>query len=444
MADTHSEQVAAEGMHQTGVRLLCALLAWQRTNLTESTVASSPGQVLLSSYSITLCLAMTMLGARGDTLRALAQALHQREDATSAIGSLSRSLTASAQASRASAETPSERTKPRSRKPGYLRAFRMSKAPAVHRTTDDESGVIVRVANAIFYRSGLKVLNEFQTAVRECFDSEVIEMSSDPVKQINAWCSEHTDGKIPEVLQMLPPTVRVVLANAVYFRARFLNAFDRALSVAGRFHRSAEQTLDVMFMRHERRLLRYTEDSHLQMIELPYACGAPAGSGSGLSGASPFSLVVALPKSTGPAALDRLVAKHANPDSWEKYMRSLRMTTGTLHLPRFEVEWGADLKQHLCELGAGSAFVPSANFEGIASETPLFLDMVIHKTFMKVDEEGTTAAAVTVVCGRGGGRPRAAPAPFRMIVDRPFLVAILHSSSKAVLFMGTIDHPKSH
>jgi serine protease inhibitor len=181
MADGHdvsaSERLVATNMNQFGVRLLQRVLAHS-----VDSDDSSPGQVLLSPFSISVCLALGLLGAQGQTLRGLFAALSQREDAVEPLGALSRRLNGdSVSASTTTTADTQERTPLKQQQQMRKRfgLFRGSKAASKSRelssssSSPSEMGIVLRVANAVFYRKDLEVLNTFQTAVRESFNSEV-------------------------------------------------------------------------------------------------------------------------------------------------------------------------------------------------------------------------------------------------------------------------------
>ncbi len=120
---------------------------------------------------------------------------------------------------------------------------------------------------------------------------------------------------------------------------------------------------------------------------------------------------------------------------------SLQTAHGTIELPRFTIKFGATLNTALRKLGMGIAFGDTADFAGIQKSRRLEISEVRHASFLRVDEEGTEAAAATSI----GIRPlamRVEPPPFHMIVDRPFFVAIRDERSGQILFTGRIDDPE--
>jgi serpin B len=169
----------------------------------------------------------------------------------------------------------------------------------------------------------------------------------------------------------------------------------------------------------------YAAANGLEAIRLPYTDGA-------------FAMYVVLPENSDriQSFLDQLT-----PDTFTNLTMSLQTTHGTIELPRFTIKFGATLNTALKKLGMGIAFGDTADFTGIQKSGRLQISQVRHASFLRIDEEGTEAAAATSI----GIRPlamRVEPPPFHMIVDRPFFVAIRDEHSGQILFAGRIDEPQ--
>jgi len=167
----------------------------------------------------------------------------------------------------------------------------------------------------------------------------------------------------------------------------------------------------------------YFENDAMQIIDLPY-------------GGRQFSMTILLPRR------DRdLDAEIAGLDDrkWASLMQNLMPDSVIVQLPKFKVEYEIKLNDVLSALGMGVAFTPAADFTRMFAPGGLWIDYVKHKTFVEVDEQGTEAAAVTVVAivESAGGPP---PKPV-MRVDRPFLFVIREHHSGTILFMGKIGEP---
>ena len=216
----------------------------------------------------------------------------------------------------------------------------------------------------------------------------------------------------------IDPTLMLVLMNAVYFNGSWTTSFDAADSYDGPFTGPAGAET-VRFMTKEDSL-GYRASDVWEAVEIPYGGGA-------------WAMVLALPMA-GYTLADVI-------DQMDDLL-DLGATWGpadvTLHMPRFELEWGRRLNDDLKALGMVDAFERrTADFSGINPDVDLFVHFVKQNTFLRVDEEGTEAAAVTSV---GVGLECACgPSEFR--ADRPFLMAIRERLSGTVAFAGVIVEP---
>lgn len=168
----------------------------------------------------------------------------------------------------------------------------------------------------------------------------------------------------------------------------------------------------------------YLENELFQLVGLPYGKGR-------------LSMYIFLPN---PGISLSEFYQHLNAENWEKWLDQLNNRQNdvfeaiSVGLPRFKLEYEIDLENSLKSLGMDIAFRAEADFSAMTS-LPLFISFVKHKAFVEVNEQGTSAAAVTAVAGtRSPGIP--------MIVDRPFFCAIRDNETGAILFMGSIVEPK--
>jgi serpin B len=281
--------------------------------------------------------------------------------------------------------------------------------------------VTIELGNSIWARQGFPVQPDFMTRVRTSFDAEAQSVDfSDPatLPRINRWASDATHGRIEEIFEELPPTVVMVLLNAIYFKASWSQQFDKAHTRQAPFTRTDGSEVTADFMRLEAEL-PVLHGATFSMVELPYGGGA-------------FSMVVALPAS-GMSA-NALVAS-LDSEGWSSRVAALRSSRTVVRLPRFELEWEKELNEPLQTLGMTDAFEGGrADFRRLTPGGGVWLDLVKQKSFVKVDEEGTEAAAVT-----GAVIDRSAPAELRM--DRPFVFVIRERLTGAILFLGVVNDP---
>jgi len=211
------------------------------------------------------------------------------------------------------------------------------------------------------------------------------------------------------------------LINAIYFKGDWTQQFNKELTAPRPFRLDDGTTVNVPTMTVGKEVpIRTASMPAARVIDLPY-------------GGAAFSMTILLPRDT--ASVESLVAS-LTLDDWNSAIASLDTTVAELYLPKFKLENNLTLKGTLIALGMGIAFSDVADFSGIRKGGGLEITDVKHRTYVDVNEEGTTAAAVTVVVMG----PTSAGPP-RILVDRPFLFALRENLSGTILFMGVIRHP---
>jgi len=250
---------------------------------------------------------------------------------------------------------------------------------------------------------------------------------------INQWVSHKTRGHIQKIVSSLDPAIAHILTNAVYFAGKRAWPFDKRDTAPNPFHIGKYRSVTVPLMRQTRRF-SYLEIEQFQAVRLPYE-------------GDQLEMCVFLPRNhehegSGGGTLAELTdAIGKSPvKKWLKSPPSARRP-GTLLFPRCELNCERTINADLHQLGMGVAFDRgSADFSLISP--PLYLDAVVHKTFMKVDEEESVAAGFSgALLGALG--PRRPEQPFQMIVDHPFLCLIRECLTGALLFVAAILNPCS-
>ena len=279
------------------------------------------------------------------------------------------------------------------------------------------------IANSIWYRMGFNVLEEFINTNRTWFDAEVSGLDfSDPqsVDVINGWIEDKTEGKIRDMLDYIPADAVMYLVNAIYFNASWKYRFDPDDTYQGSFHLQDGSSSSAGFMKING-AFRHAFTEEYSAVELPY-------------GDSSFSMVVVLP-AQGLSPGDLVEGMDAG--EWDNLVATLQMGNLQLELPKFKYGFKDLLNDALDSLGLGVAFSGSADFSRISPGADLFISRVIHQAFIDVKEEGTEAAAATIVeILETSAGPQSA---FR--ADRPFLYFIKENSTGAILFMGKVGKP---
>jgi serpin B len=287
--------------------------------------------------------------------------------------------------------------------------------------------VLFEIANSIWYRNTFNVDQAFLKTNQKYFDAEISALDfNDPasVDIINNWVSENTNEKIKEIIDNINPLTVMFLINAIYFKGTWQYEFDKENTVDDVFNLVGGGTVDCKMMKIRGRF-DYYEDDDVQIIDLPYGDGY-------------FSMTIFLPKPD--VDIDEFTSA-LDESRWENYLTSLSSDSGTLELPKFKLEYKLKMNDVLKALGMSIAFDPQqADFSRINPDVELYISKVLHKTFVQVDEEGTEAAAVTVVemnlTSIGGDEE------FYMTVNRPFLFVIREHHSETILFVGKMIQPE--
>ena len=343
--------------------------------------AAQPGEnVFISPLSASMALGMTLNGAAGETQTAMRGTLGFGSLSDQEINEAYESLIA------------------------LLRG--------IDPTTD------FRIANSVWYRAGFPVEASFVETVERYFDARVEGLdfaSSSALSTINGWTSEATNGKIPTILDQITPDNMMFLINAIYFKGSWRSRFDPSATMDAPFHAAGgvQQTAKLMYQSTD---LPYFETEQFQAVDLQY-------------GNSAFAMTVLLPRAG--VDIDQLAGSIAE-SAWNGF----RKAKVNLHFPKVRLEYERIMNPDLTALGMGIAFEAGrADFTRLSPlGRELFISFVKQKTFVDINEEGTEAAAATVVAID----LTSAPASYDMRVDRPYLVAIRERFSGTILFIGKI------
>jgi serpin B len=281
------------------------------------------------------------------------------------------------------------------------------------------------VANSLWSRSGLAFNPQFTGDLQRYFGAQAqsldFDSSAAPTTN-NHWVSCETSGKITQIIDSTRALV-MLLVNAVYFEGGWTSIFSPSFTTSQAFTTGSGATVRVRMM-HQSHVFGYYQGSNFQALSMTY----------GLRGR--FSMIVLLPRKGVSLAQFAPRLTRANWGYWVKQLNTARY--GDVAFPHVDISYFTSLTGPLSALGMGPAFGPQANFSGVCTSF-CKVNEVLHKTFLHIDEKGTTAAAVTAVgLGGGGGAP---PRPFHFVADHPFFLGIRDGRSGAVLFMGAVNKP---
>lgn len=287
--------------------------------------------------------------------------------------------------------------------------------------------VAMEIANSIWYRNTFTIKDSFLNLNRNYFGAEVQPSDFDDpqtVNIINNWVSAKTHKKITSVITEIPSDAIMYLINAIYFKGNWKYRFETKNTIKMPFYQADGSNYETDFM-NQKGTFRYTKNDLLSAVELPY------GNGS-------FSMVVLLPN-TGKTYAD--VISSLSCDNWNQWNNHMDSANVFVQLPRFKFKYEKTLNQNLTNLGMGIAFDPaSADFSNISEAAQLYISFVLHKSFVDVNEEGTEAAAVTVVGINATAYP-GEPVYQEFNVNKPFVFAIKENTTNSILFIGLVMKP---
>ena len=349
-----------------------------------------------SPYSISLALAMTYAGARGETERQMADTLHFT--------------------------LPQERLHPAFNGLDLELARRGEGAEG-----KDGEGFRLNIVNAVWGQEDYHFIPEYLDVLAENYGAglRLLDFAGDPEGSrvtINDWVSDQTEERIEDLIPQgaIDGLTRLVLTNAIYFNAAWNMPFEPGLTKDATFHLLDGSQVTVPMMR-QTESFAYGEGPEYRAVELPYD-------------GRELSMVILLPQegqfdsfedSLDAGAMDAILS--------EMVYREVALT-----IPKFEFESGFSLVDVLAAMGMPAAFSDGADFSGMTGDRALTITDVIHKAFVLVDETGTEAAAATAVIVAELAMPEE---PIEFTADRPFIFLIRDIETGTILFVGRVVDP---
>jgi serpin B len=288
----------------------------------------------------------------------------------------------------------------------------------------------LELANALWTQRGVTLQTPFVATLTNAFGAppQATDFRGAPQtarRTINSWVSGHTAGLIPNLLPQgsVSAATVFVLANAIYLKAHWASPFDVELTHAAPFTTASGASVSAQFMRANDTAYRYAAGVHFQAVDLPYQ-------------SSSLSLLAILP--TG-ESLARFSSTF-NAGALRSLVASLRLRRVNLRMPKIHLHTQTSLNASLEALGMRDAFGAAANFSGITTQAPLQISLVEHAADLKVDEQGTVAAAATGIVGPTAiAMPPGLPVTVNL--DRPYLLLLREDSSGAILFVARVANP---
>ncbi|CAK6441458.1 unnamed protein product [Pipistrellus nathusii] len=352
------------------------------------------GNIFFSPMSISSALAMVFLGTRGTTAAQMSKTLHF--DAVKEIHSSFQSLNAD-----------------------------INKRGAPY---------LLKLANRLYGEKTYEFLPEFLGSTQKMFGTELASVdfrkaSEDARKVINEWVKGQTEGKIPELLAagVIDCMTKLVLVNAIYFKGNWQEKFSQKDTTDRpfRLNKKVTKTVKMMYQRSEFPF-GYIKDLKCRVLELPYQ-------------GRELSMVILLPddiedEATGLKKIEEQLTLEKLHE-WTK-PENLSSIEVNVHLPKFKLQENYNLNSHLASLGIEDLFTSKADLSGMSRAQNLFISQIVHKSFVEVNEEGTEAAAATVMFIDCCLMPEE-----NFVADHPFIFFIRHNPSTNILFLGRLSSP---
>jgi serpin B len=354
-----------------------------------SKVMKSAGEnenIMISPLSISYALSMTVNGANGDTRDAMLEALRLKGISVDAINRSYKDLTKA--------------------------------------LLSVDKRVLMSIANSVWIENDFTakknftdILTDYYNADAESFD---INDASAPDK-INAWIEDNTNGLIKKMIEKLNDNTVMLLINAIYFKGKWKSQFDESKTIQMPFYKSAGNQINVPMMKQKTDFSVY-EGNGFVLAEFPYGQGN-------------FVMDVILPNEQG--GLNNTI-ESVSDESFTTWLNQMSERETDVSFPRFKYGFKKTLKEVLTDMGMGIAFTDGADLSNITDQYDLLINEVTHQTFIETNEEGTEAAAATVVDIGVTSMP---PAALVFKMDHPFIYIIREITTNSIIFMGKVADP---
>lgn len=376
LTEKSAEIVAAD--NQFGLEL------FQKINAS----TKEPGNIMISPMSVSLALAMVYNGAGGNTKTQMEDMLHKSNLSPEEINQSYKDLVTS--------------------------------------LGSHDPKVELSISNAIFYRNAFPVKNDFIATNQKYYQAEVAGLdfskTTETLNTVNSWVNTKTKGKVDKILEKVSGDDVMYLLNAIYFNGQWKYRFNPKETTNQPFKKEDQSVIQVPTMTVENPFNFYSHPA-FQMLEMPYGSGK-------------YSMLLFLPE---PGKKTDDVISLMTAQNMNEWILKMTVQKKKVFLPKFEFKFGNSLVDELTALGMTDAFA-NADLSGITEAANLSVSDVMHKSYIKVDERGTEAAAVTnvtiIVTSAGPENP------FR--VDRPFVFAIREKDTQAILFVGKVLNPNQN
>jgi len=284
--------------------------------------------------------------------------------------------------------------------------------------------MVILPANSLWIKRNYPFKESFVKLAKTWYDADVFSLkanSPSSVKEINRWVSDKTRGLITDPISDIDPLTVVLLVNTLYFKGAWVNEFSERLTQKEAFTLSSGETVMVDMMNDQFRV-PYYDAGDFKAVKLYYKGGA--------------SMLFLRPEGNVDELVEALTA-----DKLLEISSKLSACRTNLKIPRLDFSYKDEMSRYLKALGMVEAFTEEADFRQIVDLEQVHVDSVLHECRIKLDEEGTEAAAVTAIAVTATS---AMPEPEQIVdfyLDKPFVFAIVDERTGAVLFLGKVENP---
>lgn len=355
-----------------------------------SRIAENPGNsnMIFSPLSISVALSMTLNGAAGETREAMLEALR--------VNGL-----------------PPE-------------TINKSYKDLIEALLSVDKRILISIANSVWTEDNFDVKKNFIDILVKYYSAESGSFDiNDPDAhiKINQWIQEKTNNLITDMLERLEDNDVMLLVNAIYFKGKWKSQFDKSNTVSMSFYKSDGTSVMVPMMKQTEKFMAYSGNDFI-LAEFPYGQGN-------------YVMDVILPDPG--VRLEDFISGFTESDfrNWISQLREMQID---LSFPRFKYGFKKKLKEILSDMGMAVAFTDAADFSNISEAYDLLINEVTHQAFIETNEEGTEAAAATVV---EIGLTSAGDQPLVLKLDHPFIYLIRETTTGSVIFMGIVADPSS-
>ncbi len=351
-----------------------------------SNYSANEGNIFFSPFSISSAMAMAYEGAQGQTKKEIQSLFYFPQD----------------------------------------QELRSAYAQLFNEINRKDKNYMLAAANALWAQQDFQFSRNYVDTIDRYYDGKItnLDFKGNPEGSrtaINNWVEEKTNEKIKDLIPLgfIKPATRLVLTNAIYFKAEWATQFDNAKTQKDEFRVSKNKTIEIDMMQRTDALLNYTQTDAFQILELPYA--------------EDIIMRIFLPKEDGSGAL--------SPETLIDGKNKLTEQRVNVFIPKFKFKTKYFMKDTLMKMGMPTAFSDNADFSKITGTPNLKISEVIHQAFIEVNEEGTEAAAATAIIMEKvtSIRPGAQIPTFR--ANHPFMFIIRQKDTGNILFMGRVSDP---